>query len=165
MSGSSPVTINSRKSDGTIRRSWQAELLRRELNELVFVGVFDFDVQHADLGLINRGTVSYEYYWLDRWYNIFAFHEADGTFRNYYCNISVPPLYQGDVLDYVDLDIDIVVWPDWSYAVLDEDEYARNAEGFGYDEFVRSRVTETLGQLQSMINARSLPVDHGPVRD
>src|SRR5215210_5537237 len=84
-------TINSRKYDQSIRRSWQCRLLQQSGRLFVFEGVFDLDVQHDDLGIIRRGSVSYEYYWLDRWYNVFRFHEPEGQLRNYYCNINTPP--------------------------------------------------------------------------
>lgn len=154
------VTINSRKADGTIRRSWKCSLIEKNDTELVFVGVFESEVSHPDLGLIRKGTVSYEYYWVDRWYNIFAFFEPDGAFRNYYCNICMPPAFDDDVLDYLDLEIDIVIWPDWTYSVLDEDEYARNAEAFDYSQETRRRVAETVNELRAMIEARALPLHH-----
>lgn len=154
------VTINSRKADGSIRRSWSCELLERRDAEVLFVGIFETQIDHPDLGHIAKGTVSYEYYWLDRWYNIFAFYEPDGTFRNYYCNVCVPPVYDSNVLDYVDLEIDIVVWPDWTFSILDEDEYESNAAIYGYSEAVRANAAAALEQLQEMIVRKDLPVRH-----
>jgi hypothetical protein len=46
-------------------------------------GEFAEDVEHSNLGQIKNGTVSHEYFWLDRWYNVFRFHEPDGTLRNF----------------------------------------------------------------------------------
>ena len=103
------VSINSRKFDGSIRRSWECELLSIDGSQLVFGGEFLEDIDHPELGLIRRGTISRESYWTDRWYNVFQFQEADGNLRNYYCNINMPPVLSERVLDYVDLDIDVVV--------------------------------------------------------
>src|SRR5689334_15069332 len=105
------ITINSRKYDGTIRRSWQAALLSEDDGILIAVGIFTRTVDHPDLGSIAEKTVSFEYFWPNRWYNIFRFHTPDGAFRNFYCNIAMPPSVNGDILDFVDLDIDVVVWP------------------------------------------------------
>ena len=127
---------------------------------LVFVGVFDEAVTHADLGVIAKGTISYEYYWLDRWYNIFRFHEPDGAFRNYYCNINMLPVFENGVLGYVDLDIDVLIWPDWSYQILDETEYKENALKFEYPESVMSNAANALAEIISMIENRSLPATH-----
>lgn len=154
---SQQITVNSRKYDGTIRRTWNCELIEQNGNALVFVGVFDHDVSHSDLGDIAAGTISYEYYWLDRWYNIFCFHEPDGTFRNYYCNINMPPVFDGGILDYVDLDIDVVVWPDGKYQVLDEIEYERHADLYSYPSHVKKNADSALGEILELIEKGLLP--------
>ena len=151
------ATINSRRFDGTIKRSWNCELISRDNDLLTFVGVFVLDVDHPDLGHIKKGTISYEYYWLDRWYNIFRFCEPDGTFRNYYCNINMPPVYENGVLDYVDLDIDIVVWPDGTVVTLDEEDYQRNSRRFGYPEYIENLVTSAIDELKQLIDDGQMP--------
>ncbi len=127
---------------------------------LLFVGEFDDDVNHPDLGLIRRGTVSYEYYWLDRWYNIFRFHEPEGGLRNYYCNINMPPILKAGVLDYVDLEIDVLVRTDYSYKVLDQDEYETNAAALNYPEHVRNKARKSLTELINLIETREFPFDY-----
>lgn len=151
------ITINSRKFDGEIRRSWKADLIERKNSLLLFVGEFEQEIKHPNLGVIRRGTVSYEYYWLDRWYNIFRFHEPNGDLRNFYCNINKPPIFENNVLDYIDLDIDILVWTDFSYEVLDVDEFEENAECFQYTEVLTEKVEKTCLELSKMIELREFP--------
>jgi len=151
------ITVVSRKYDGTIRRTWQCDLLEQRDSLLVFVGEFATDIEHPDLGQIKKGTISYEYYWLDRWYNVFRFYEPTGEFRNFYCNINSPPTFSGEVLDYVDLDIDLLVRPDYSYVVLDVEEYESNAERFRYTPDVREKVGIALQEVISMIESHQLP--------
>jgi uncharacterized protein len=151
------TTVNSRKFDGSIRRSWQCELIEQDGSLLAFVGEFDTTVEHPDLGRIEKGTISYEYYWLDRWYSIFRFHEPSGSLRNFYCNINMPPRFSGGVLDYIDLDIDILVWPDLRYDVLDRDDYETNATRFGYTMHIKEKVEEALNELLELIETRNLP--------
>jgi protein associated with RNAse G/E len=153
-------TINSRRFDGSIRRSWSCKLIERDEPRLVFVGVFEFDVEHAELGSISRGTISYEYYWLDRWYNVFAFFEPDGHFRNYYCNINMPPALKDTELNYIDLDLDVVVWPDGSIVTLDRDEYESNAGLYNYPPEVRTRSESALQEVLQLANKRLLPMPH-----
>jgi protein associated with RNAse G/E len=149
--------INSRKYDGSIRRSWSCEMVRLDHDLLVFEGIFDVDVDHKELGFIKSGTVSHEYYWLGRWYNVFRFMSPDGSFRNYYCNINLPPTLSDNVLDYVDLDIDIVVWPDKTYQVLDLDEFETHARDMPYPADVRAGAFKALDELMEMIETGSLP--------
>ncbi len=154
------VTINSRKYDQSIRRSWNAKLIECVGSMLVLAGEFDRDVEHTDLGVIPRGTVSHEYYWLDRWYNIFRFLTPDGNLRNYYCNVNMPPRFENGILDYVDLDIDVLVWPDGSHNVLDMDEFEKNAALFPYPADVRTNAVDTLAELISNKDGRKFPFDN-----
>jgi protein associated with RNAse G/E len=157
MNGKKSVTINSRKFDNKIHRSWKAELIEQSDSLLLFVGEFEKEVTHSNLGVIRRGTVSYEFYWLDRWYNIFRFHEPDGALRNFYCNINLPPRFAGDVLDYVDLDIDILVWKDFRYEILDADEFAENSEKYNYSQNLKQTVDSNVKELIRLIENRQYP--------
>ena len=124
---------------------------------MVFVGEFENEVVHKELGVIRRGTISYEYYWTDRWYNIFRFHEPDGGLRNFYCNVNMPPIFLNGVLDYVDLEIDILVWSDFRIEILDTDEFEQNTERFSYSDELRLKVQESVNELKTMIENREFP--------
>jgi uncharacterized protein len=143
--------------DGTEYRRWNARVSRLEGSLIVLDAEFEYDVQHHLLGHIERGTRTIEYYWLDRWYNIFRFLKDDGSPRLWYCNINTPPTLDGDVLSYVDLDIDILVQPDFSYEVLDMDEFEKNSRRFEYSNETRKRVHLAVSELVSMIQARDFP--------
>ncbi|MGI8813456.1 MAG: DUF402 domain-containing protein [Pyrinomonadaceae bacterium] len=136
--------------DGSVRKTWKCKLLEQTCTLVTFVGEFFEDVSHAELGLIRQGTLSYEYYWLGRWYNVFRFCEPDGSLRNYYCNVNMPPIYDGNMLEYVDLDLDLLVWPDGSYQVLDRDEFEANSLRFEYPFEVRANAESALVELIQM---------------
>ena len=151
------VIINSRKFDGRIHRTWSAELIEKNENLLSFVGVFTEEVNHPDLGLIRPGTISYEYYWIDRWYNVFKFYEPEGRLRNYYCNINLPPSFQNNVLDFIDLDVDLLVWSDFTWQRLDLEEFEKNTSLYGYSEEIVRQVSATVAELEEMIRKRVFP--------
>lgn len=151
------VTINTRKYDGSLHRSWKAELISENNGLLEFVGVFENAVVHPDLGKIRKGTVSYEYYWLDRWYNVFRFHEPSGEFRNFYCNVNLPPVFENGVLDYIDLDIDILVSRDMNFEVLDEEEYRQNSARYQYPNKIETGVRKAVQNLTDLIKRRQFP--------
>ena len=141
----------------SIRRSWTCRFLERNGPLLIFTGKFETEVDHPELGFIGRGTISHEYYWLDRWYNVFRFHESDGTFRNYYCNINMPPKFANGVLDYVDLEMDVLVQPDFGYKVLDLDEFEVNSVKFGYPADVVCNAKNALAEVIESIETRQFP--------
>jgi uncharacterized protein len=151
------VTIRVLKYDGAEYRRWNAKVSQRNVSLLVLDAEFEYDVQHDLLGAIPSGTRTVEYYWLDRWYNIFRFMNDDNRTRLYYCNINMPPSLKDKVLTYIDLDIDILVQPDFSYQVLDLDEFEENAGRYGYSEEVKSKARTALDELVSMIESRQFP--------
>jgi len=153
------VIINSRKFDGSISKSWVGRVVDRNGSLLLLRGVFDRNIIHEHLGLIERGTISYEYFWLDRWYNIFRFHKPDGTFRNFYCNVSMPPTVNDEVIDFIDLDIDIIVDFHGGFAIRDEDEYNRNASKYDYPASIRDGVSAAVVELSAMIRHNDFPFD------
>jgi protein associated with RNAse G/E len=132
-------------------------LLRQEGSLLVLDGEFDSEIEHDLLGTIACGTHSLEHYWLDRWYNVFRFSQPTGELRNYYCNINVPPTFNGRVLSYVDLDLDILVQPDFSYQVLDAEDFERNAKRYSYSLETQDNARRAVAELIGMIQIRQFP--------
>jgi len=154
---SAAITVRVLKYDSTEYRRWNARVASRDRSLLILDAEFEHDVQHHLLGDIRRGTQTIEYYWLDRWYNVFRFmNDNDGT-RLYYCNVNMPPSFENDVLSYVDLDIDILVQPDLSYQVLDLEEFAANAARYGYPGEVKNQTHLAVDELISMIETRQFP--------
>lgn len=158
MSGQTFTTI-SRKFDGIIHRTWEAELIDETESWWLFLGKFSKTIFHDQIGIIKRNTISLEYFWKDKNYNIFKFYEPDGEFRNFYCNISLPPIISESTLDYVDLDIDVVVWADFSYEILDRDEFEVNSRLYRYPHNFQTLVEKSLNELLNLIQRRDFPFD------
>lgn len=160
MAGSEPgdaIIVSVHKYDGTEHRRWAARVASTDGPLLILDAVFDKEIQHDLLGTIAQGTISTEYYWLDRWYNVFRFSHPDQKLKNYYCNINVPPSFEGGVLSYTDLDIDVLVNPDLTYIVLDEDDFKENAKRYPYPEELQMQARTALAELIRLIESRSFP--------
>lgn len=71
-----------------------------------------------------KGDLFIETYYLDRWFNIFEIHSRDdGRLRGYYCNIGTPARIKGKEISYIDLALDLLVFPDGRQVVLDSEEF------------------------------------------
>ena len=151
------INVRTYKYDGTEHRQWRAQILKQEDQLLVLDAKFTEEINHPLLGTIQRGTVSIEYYWLNRWYNIFRFLKPNGELRSFYCNVNAPPNFCRGTLSYIDLDIDILVETDLSYTVLDEDEFAINAVKFNYPREVQRHAHQALEELIFLIEQRQYP--------
>ncbi|HEV2705579.1 MAG TPA: DUF402 domain-containing protein [Pyrinomonadaceae bacterium] len=153
------VTVRSCKYDGRVHRVWEASVERVEGSLIVLEGSFAEEVRHPLLGQILRGTRSTEYYWTDRWYSVFRFREPTGELRNYYCNVNAPARFDSRVLTFIDLDIDLLVAPDFSVRILDEDEFEMNAVRYAYPQEFRARAGRAVEDLLALVAGRAFPFD------
>jgi len=143
------VLVRVCKFDGQEYRRWPARLAKRDGPLIVLDAVFVEEVQHDLLGHIPAGTISKEYYWLDRWYNVFRFSDR------FYCNVNKPPAFDGSVLTYVDLDIDVLVEADFSYRVLDLEDFEANQ----YPAEIQDNARRAVAELLTLVETRSFPFD------
>lgn len=88
---------------------------------------------------------------------MFRFSDQGGKLTNFYCNINQPPRFDGRVLSYTDLDIDVLVAPDLTYRILDLDDFEANARVYAYPDEVQKRAHSALKELTELIEARAFP--------
>ena len=79
----------------------------------------------------------------------------DGVY--YYMNMSSPFVYDNKSLKYTDYDLDVKVFPDMSYMILDEDEYAEDRKQMGYPEVIDQILYNNLDNLLGWIKQRKGP--------
>lgn len=100
-------------------------VLKHEVNMVVIEAYFNRDDLLFHGMLLGRGDRFVEAYYTDRWYNIFEIHDrVDGHLKGWYCNVTRPAVFVNGIIRYVDLALDLLVFPDGRQLVLDEDEFA-----------------------------------------
>jgi protein associated with RNAse G/E len=151
------IFVHSCKHDGRVNRRWPARISRREGSLVVLDAVFTEEVRHPLIGTIEAGTHSTEFFWTDRWYSVFRFQTPGGALLKFYCNINTPARLADGVLSFVDLDVDVLVDPDYTHTVLDEDEFDLHAELYGYPQSYRDHVGRALDELVRLIDSRGFP--------
>ena len=88
-----------------------------------------FGRARMDLGYIvfETGDRFVEWFFADRWYNIFEVHAVgDDRLKGWYCNMTKPALIDAErgIVSAVDLALDVWIEPDGELLVLDEDQFA-----------------------------------------
>src|SRR5215207_289849 len=109
------IVVRSCKHDGRVQRCWPARVARREASLIVLDAFFAEEVRHKLIGTIEAGTLSTEFFWTDRWYSVFRFQKPSGELLKFYCNINTPAHLESGILSFTDLDVDVLVEPDYSY--------------------------------------------------
>ena len=155
--GENAIVVIVRKFDGAEHRRWSARLVDRSGSLITLDARFDEHIEHDLLGSIPLGTISTEYYWLDRWYNVFRFCDPERKPKRFYCNINMPPQFDGKTLSYVDLDIDVLVELDLSYRILDLEDFEENSRRYPYPVHVQKAARIALDDVVRLIETRSFP--------
>lgn len=120
------IKIQKKNPAGEVTYKYEGDLIARDENSITLEALFDrADMPFQDV-VFKTGDRFVEYYYADRWYNIFAIHDRDdGKVKGWYCNVGMPAIIEDDVVSYVDLALDLWVSVDGQQTVLDEDEFAQ----------------------------------------
>lgn len=98
---------------------------------------------------IPEGSRTVSYYWTDRPYNVYIWTDQNGRYIGSYLNIVGNTRISDRVVSYEDLILDVLVLPDGSYSVLDEDELPEPLEQFkqGYVSRILRSLLRSLDSL------------------
>jgi predicted RNA-binding protein associated with RNAse of E/G family len=151
---SDPVTITIRKLnlDGREVFAYTGRLLSRTPSAVVVEATFE-RYERLDLGyaVFERGDRFVEYFYSDRWYNVFEVHAVgDDQLRGWYCNITRPAILEANTVSAVDLALDAFVYPDGRVLLLDEDEFA----ALPLSDSERRAALEAVTELKQMVVSR-----------
>jgi protein associated with RNAse G/E len=115
------------KLDAQRREAWRyaGRILRRWPEAVLLEAHFNRDDLDFHGIPFKRGDRFLEMYYADRWYNIYELHDReDDQLKGWYCNVCLPAEFKDGQVTYVDLALDLLVYPDGRQLVLDEDEFA-----------------------------------------
>ena len=117
------ITIVKLNTAGEARIQYEGELVRHLENGVVIQAYWKRAT--TDLGYVRfePGDCFTEYYYSDRWYNIFDIAGNDGQRKGWYCNIAQPASIFDERIEQVDLLLDVWVDSRGVPLVLDEDEF------------------------------------------
>ncbi len=128
---------------------YPARTLEKRQNAVIIEAFFNRADVNVNGLLIRNGARFVEIYYTDRWYNIFEIYAPDGSVSGWYCNISKPAEISAGRIGYVDLALDLLVFPDGTQKVLDEDEF----EALKPDAELRSQALRALVELSGRFDA------------
>jgi hypothetical protein len=114
-----------------------------------------------DLGYtcFETGDRFVEYYYTNRWFNIFAIANKEGIQKGWYCNIAEPACISTDTITQVDLYLDVWVNLAGQVHLLDEDEFEAATI---LNEQQRLGARQGLQELLRMLEAREEVFAHVP---
>jgi len=151
-----PITIIKRNMQGEATWQYEGVILEELAHGVQLEARFNRDDLPFMGVVFKRGDRFVEWFFTDRWYNIFEIHDRDGdAMKGWYCNISLPAVREAeDVISYRDLALDLWVAADGAQKVLDEDEFA----ALPLDDPTRVQALAALKQLQRDFEKHRPPI-------
>lgn len=139
------IKVQKKNLAGDLVYEYEGDEISRDEQSIVLEAFFTRDdLPFMDV-VFKKGDRFVEYYYSDRWYNIFEIHDRDnGNLKGWYCNIGKPAVIEDGVVSYVDLALDLWVSRNGEQTVLDEDEF----EAMGLDDELRSSAIQGLSELK-----------------
>jgi predicted RNA-binding protein associated with RNAse of E/G family len=117
------VTIRKLDHAGSQVTAYPGRVLRRAGRAIVLRTAWDRAPMDLGFVVLEPGDRWTEYFYVDRWYNIFQICASDGRLKGWYCNITRPAYIGADEVTAEDLALDLWVAPGGEMQVLDEDEF------------------------------------------
>jgi len=118
------IQVQKKNPAGEVTYEYEGVLLKQDEHSIVLQALFDRDDMPFLDVVFKTGDRFIEYYYTDRWYNIFAVHDReDDRVKGWYCNIGKPAVFEDSTVSYIDLALDLWVSTSGKQTVLDQDEF------------------------------------------
>jgi uncharacterized protein len=148
------VTVVKLNPHGEPKIQYTGEVVRRLSNGVVISAFWKHPPKDLGYTRFEPGDHFTEYYFADRWYNIFDIVSAGGQRKGWYCNVAQPAMIFDNRIEQIDLLLDVWVDPQGRPLVLDQDEF--DADMTMSDE-QRARARQGLQDLLQVITAQEEP--------
>ena len=118
------ITVVKLSPRGETKIQYQGEVVEHLSHGVIIQAYWSHPTKNLGYVSFEPGDRFIEYYYTDRWYNIFDIASTQGVRKGWYCNIAEPAILFEDRIEQVDLLLDVWVSPGGETLILDEDEFA-----------------------------------------
>ena len=155
--------IHSYKHDGNIHRSWDEAILLDITDDYLVFGNDKTKVIESDGRSWRTKEPAVMFFYKHSWFNIIGQLKSDGVY--YYCNIASPFVLEGRTIKYIDYDLDLRVFPDGAFKILDRGEYKYHKRVMGYSNDIDKILKDELSNLIMIVREKKYPFSAMVIND
>jgi len=149
------IKVQKKNLAGEVTYEYEGILLERDVNSIKIEALFDREDMPFQDVVLKKEDRFVEYYYSDRWYNVFEiYNRDDGKIKGWYCNIGMPAMFENGIVSYVDLALDLWVSSNGEQTVLDEDEFL----ALDLDEELYAGALNGLKDVQLLFESKNPPL-------
>lgn len=151
------LQIHCYKHDGSLHRTWDEAVVLDIFDDYMVFGNNRTTVVDSDGKIWKTREPAVMFFFTNRWFNIIGQLKDYGIY--YYCNIATPALIDNGVIKYIDYDLDLRVFPDGSFKVLDRGEYQYHKKIMNYSKKIDKILRDELTVLIEKVRNKEYPFD------
>ena len=149
------LTIHCYKHNGKIDRISGEAVILDETEDYLVCANNKVKLTENDGRSHRTKEIAILFFYKKNWYNILAQLKKYGLF--YYCNIASPYIIDGNIIKYIDYDLDLRIFPDGTFKVLDKNEYRYHKITMRYSDEIDVIVQDSLNKLIDNKNNNAFP--------
>lgn len=157
------LNIHSYKHDGKIHRSWDDAFFIAETEEYAIFGNYKTVVTESDGRKWRTKEPAIMYFSKNNWFNIIGQIKPKGIY--YYCNLASPYIIEEKTIKYIDYDLDLRVFPDGSFKILDRGEYQYHKRIMNYSKEIDEILKSELSVLIDNARNKHFPFNEESVKE
>ena len=151
------LEIHCYKHNGSLNTLSDGAVLLDECDEYIVLGNNRATIMEADGSVWHTKEPAILFFFKDKWFNIIGQLKDYGIY--FYCNIATPFLIDDKAIKYIDYDLDLRVFPNGSFKVLDRMEYKFHKKQMHYSNRLDFILRYELGSLIDVVRKKEFPFD------
>ena len=149
--------IHCYKHNGEAYQASEETIILDIKDDYIVCGNYMVDVKEPEGHTYKTKELAIIYFYKHNWFNCIAQLKSFGLF--YYCNMASPYIIDENVIKYIDYDLDLRVFPDGGYKILDYNEYNYHKKIMHYSDDLDEIIKSELSELIEMKRANKGPFD------
>ena len=150
-----PVLTYKRKFDGSIKGPWRGDLVAE--TDDGWLVVFHERPPHQVAG--RPVAYALQYFSLERPLVVLVNFDERGDTLEYQCDAALPATIHGRRIDYIDLDLDLMIAADGSAYERDQDDFERNRAAMSYTPEAIAAAHEGIALARGLLERGEPPLD------
>ncbi len=149
------------KHDGSLEHTSDEAIVLENNDEFMVCGNGRAKITEKDGRSHMTNEPAVLFFYKKHWFNVIGQLKKYGLF--YYCNIASPYIVDGREIKYIDYDLDLRVFPDGGFRILDRNEYNYHKKIMHYPDEIDKIVKEELSYLIELKRSEKGPFTPGIV--
>ena len=147
--------IHCYKHNGKIDRVCDEAMILDVCDDYIVCGNYKTNLTESNGKSHRTKEAAIIFFYKKRWFNILAQLKKYGLF--YYCNIASPFIIDDNIIKYIDYDLDLRVFPDGAFKILDRNEYKYHSKIMHYPKEIEDIIQYELSNLIEMNREGAFP--------